>query len=131
LEEDLMRRVQIFTLLTIFVLIIGAKRRQFTNNFHITINNKYYSVVSPPEFKKNITVVIENKTLSKIIGRVVEESDKEYKETFVTLLPRKFKSTTVSFTGKNKVYFVPMAPSLQTIDLIFGKGSYEVPPQNK
>jgi hypothetical protein len=84
-------------------------------------------VLSPKNYHKNQSVIIQNKTLTKVIGKIRNESGRVLK--YVNVLPGEFKSVEVVIAKGQSIYFVPMVPSFQEVILSFGKRSYEVPPQ--
>lgn len=84
-------------------------------------------VLSPQKYHKNQAVIIENKTLTKVIGKIKNQEDKVLR--YVNILPGEFKSIEVVIKKGENIYFVPMIPSFQEVILSFGKRSYEVPPK--
>lgn len=95
--------------------------------FMVTIMNKSIKVLSPARFNNPQGIVLTNDTLVKVVGKVIDENDKVLK--FVSVEPGTFKSIEVKFKKSGKLYFVPMAPSFQEVELVFGKKAYEVPPK--
>lgn len=93
----------------------------------VTIMERSIKVLSPDKFNNPQGIVITNNTLVKVMGKVINEDDKVLK--FVSIGPGLHKSIEVKFTKNGKLYFVPMAPSFQEVELVFGKKAYEVPPK--
>jgi hypothetical protein len=84
-------------------------------------------VLSPAVYHKNQAVIIENQTLTKVVGKI--RNEKGIVLQYVNILPREFKSVEVEMKKGESIYFVPMVPSFQEVILSFGKRSYEVPPK--
>ena len=95
--------------------------------FMVTIFERRIKVLSPSKFNNPQGIVLTNETLVKIVGKIVDENDKVLK--FVSIEPGQFRSIEVKFKKNSKLYFVPMAPSFQEVELVFGKKAYEVPPK--
>jgi len=93
--------------------------------FIVTAYNNNFKVLSPAKRTKKINVIIENKTLVKLIGEVVSESGTIRK--IVTIKPGKYRSIELVFEKNTKYYFVPLSPAFQRVVLDFGKKAYEIP----
>lgn len=95
--------------------------------FMVTIFERSIKVLSPAKFNNPQGIVLTNETLVKVVGKVIDENDKVLK--FVSIEPGQFRSIEVKFKKNSKLYFVPMSPSFQEVELVFGKKAYEVPPK--
>ncbi|OUR99953.1 hypothetical protein A9Q84_02675 [Halobacteriovorax marinus] len=93
--------------------------------FIVTAYNKQFKVLSPAKRTKKISVIIENKTLVKLIGEVVNENGTDRE--IVTIKPGKYKSVELVFEKNTKYYFIPLSPAFQKVVLDFGKKAYEIP----
>lgn len=98
-----------------------------TGAFMVKIFDERVVVTSPIKEKKDINVIIENKTLNKIVGKVETQSGVVLG--FVSLMPKKFQSVSLRGRGSEKVYFIPLSPSFQKVILKFNNKVYEIPPK--
>jgi glycerol-3-phosphate responsive antiterminator len=92
--------------------------------FIVTAQPDHYAVLSPVQIKSKIGLIIQNKTLSKIIGKLITE-DEEILD--ITIKSGKTKSVEFKYSKNNKYYFLPIFPPFQKIELKRGERSYEVP----
>lgn len=93
--------------------------------FIVTAFTDKFKVLSPAKKTDKVSVIIENKTLVKLIGEVV--TDKGTLRKLVTIKPGKYKSIELKFYKNTKYYFIPLSPSFQKVILDFGKKAYEIP----
>ena len=94
--------------------------------FKVDIFDKEIKVISPKSFKKNISVIVTNESLSKIVFKVIRDTGESLG--FYTLLPRSFKSIDLNFSNLNDEYFiVPFAPASQKVTLKLGQEAYDIP----
>lgn len=83
--------------------------------------------VSSPEKKMNLfSVIIENNSLTDQVAKFVSGNNNLK---FVTIESGKSKTIEIENKGTQPVFFVPMSPSFQEVELKFGKKTYEVPPK--
>ena len=47
----------------------------------------------------------------------------------MTLPSGGFKSVEINIKKQDRIYFIPLVPAFQEVELIFGKKSYEIPPK--
>lgn len=94
--------------------------------FIVKMMDQKVQVLSPTKWKDGVSVIVENKTLTKIVGKVEDERGETL--SFLTIKPREFQSV---FLGKkNKTFFfVPLSPPFQKVELSLGQKSYEIPPK--
>ncbi|GEM_PF-432950 len=119
-------------LLTIFLVAIQSKivgGAEFSYTFIIQIFGDRVKVVSPKAYSKEISVIIENKSLEKQIGKLINTKGETL--SFVVVPPNDSISKKLSVVQGNKVIFIPLSPPFQEIELIEGKESYEIPPRQK
>jgi hypothetical protein len=114
-------------LVIIFSFISLAKINAYENSeaFMVYLFEDRVKVLAPKNYHKNQSVIIQNKTLTKVIGKIRNQSGEVLK--FVNILPGEFKSLEVVIKKGQSIFFVPMIPSFQEVILSFGKKSYEVP----
>lgn len=95
-------------------------------SFILKLNDSGINVSAPAKSMKMFSVIIENNSLSDQVAKFVSGT-KDLK--FVSI--ESGKSQTVEIENKTKlpVFFVPVSPSFQEVELKFGKDNYEVPPK--
>lgn len=94
--------------------------------FLISAYDDRFKVVSPEKFKTPMEIVIENKTLVRLIGKVVVNHEK-----IVNLLSidsEKIAQFNVPLKKGDILHFVPLSPAFQEVELIVGNKNYDIPP---
>lgn len=99
------------------------------NAFVVKVYDEKVRVLSPTKYDPLLTVVIENKTLTKLKGKIETGSGEVLK--FVSISPGKFTSVNVEKLKTQKLYFIPLSPPLQKVELKIGNKPYEIPPKQK
>lgn len=109
-------------LFLLFPLLAFAQPKVET--FVIEIQDRSMKVTSPDKKKPLLTVLVENRSLSDQVAKFMIKG-KNLK--FVSIPSGK--SQTVEFENKSgaPVYFVPLSPAFQDVELIYGKKAYEIP----
>jgi hypothetical protein len=115
----------LLVILSLF-FISFAKAEERSEAFLVKVFDNYVRVVSPDKNYTLVSVIIENKTMSKLIGKI---SKGKTDLAFLSIDPDKTKSVQVKYSKDEKLIFVPMAPASQEVELIVGKKTYEIPPQ--
>lgn len=97
-----------------------------TEAFLIQINDRSVVVKAPEVKKKLFSIIVENNSLSDQVGKFVIKG-----ETLKFISVKAGKSETVEVENKsnNNLVFIPVSPSLQDVELVFGKKEYEIPPK--
>lgn len=113
----------LFILLFLFNTSTAALER--SDAFIVRAYNDKFKVLSPSKKTSKVSVIVENKTLVKLIGEVVDQNGRVL--SMVTIKPGKYKSLELDFSKKSLYYFVPLSPSFQKVILDFGKEAYEIP----
>lgn len=108
-------------------LSFSVSARELQETFVVSVFDKYVKVVSPDKFHSKLSIIIENKSLVKIYGKI--DYDSAENPTFVAVFPQESRSVDITPSEKDKIIFVPQAPPFQEVELIFGRKSYEIPPQ--
>ena len=119
-------RLLIIFLLCLLTLIGPARANEKSEAFLVTIYDRFVKVVSPDKAYTQTSIIIENKTLSTIVGKIQRGKTDLH---FLTLEPQNSKSLQVKIVGNEPLLFVPLSPSSQEVQLLIGKKSYEIPPQ--
>ena len=97
------------------------------DGFLISAFDDRYKVVSPEKFKDKMEIIVENKTLVRLIGKVVLNNSKSI--SFVSIDPEKYQKLLVNLKKGDIVHFYPLSPAFQEVELIVGNKTYEIPPK--
>ncbi|MBT4792360.1 MAG: hypothetical protein HON90_12385 [Halobacteriovoraceae bacterium] len=111
-------------LLLIVLLYSNAGLAQFTASFIVDINEQSIKVTSPKQKKGNISIIIKNNTFDKIISEL--RSKTKVLKRFV-LQPEKKEIIQVDFSKVDALYYVPVSPPFEAVELKFNQRPYEVP----
>ncbi|MCY4524035.1 MAG: hypothetical protein OXB84_04780 [Halobacteriovoraceae bacterium] len=95
--------------------------------FSVKVYGDKVQVISPGKWSSAQSVVVENKTMVDILGKVVLE---ERPIKYVAIKAGKFATVEIKSAKKTKAFFVSMAPAFQEIELLAGNKYYEIPPEN-
>lgn len=114
-------------MILVFLLSLNIQAKELQETFVVTLFDKYVKVVSPDKFHNKLSIIIENKSLVKVHGKVDYDSAKE--SLFVAVFPNETRTVEISPEQNDKIVFIPQAPPFQEVELIFGRKSYEIPPQ--
>jgi hypothetical protein len=118
--------LKLFPIFLVLNFSFSVKAEERSDAFLVKVFDNYVRVVSPDKNYSLVSIIIENKTMSKLIGKVVKgKTDLA----FLSIDPDKTKSVQVKYTKEEKLLFIPMAPASQEVELIVGKKTYEIPPQ--
>ncbi len=93
--------------------------------FILEVESDHYKVLSPTNVDKNSAVIIKNKMLTKLRGKLVSQKDGDIK--YLSIKPRSTKSFQFPYDKKTKYFFIPLSPPFQAVDLRLGQKSYEIP----
>jgi hypothetical protein len=85
----------------------------------------HVQVLAPNKMFDEQSVIIENRTLEKLIGRLSTPDGQNVE--FVAIKPKKSKSLKLTGKGHKKLIFVPLSPAFQSVELNVGMESYEIP----
>ncbi|MBF0314513.1 MAG: hypothetical protein HQK50_13255 [Oligoflexia bacterium] len=99
--------------------------------FVISIFDNKINVVSPKVETSEVQIIIINKTMVKLAAKIDTAITSNNNPLHFLLYPNS--KNTLSYHWKSrsgkteKLFFVPLAPALQEVELSFGKESYDVP----
>ncbi len=112
-----------FVFLLLFPIMATAAQLK-PGTFVVQINDRSMNVWAMEKKKPLFAVIVENRSLSDQIGKFVVNGQAIK---FVSV--KSGMSETVEIENKinANVVFVPVSPSFQDVELIFGKKAYEVP----
>lgn len=118
-----------FIFFFLFLLFAGSSAYaiESLNGFLVSGYDDRFRVVSPEKYKTPMEVIIENKTLVRLIGKVVVNS--KTVTGFVSVEPEKYQKVMVNIKKGDILHFIPLSPSFQEVELIVGNKIYEIPPK--
>lgn len=116
-------------IISIFILLLSANvfAIETFDGFLITAFDDRFKIVSPEKFKQNMEVVVENKTLARLIGKLVLNNTKIIG--YVSIEPDKYQKVQVVLKKNDILHFYPLSPAFQEVELIVGNKNYEIPPK--
>lgn len=117
----------ILCLLFIVTRVPGAQAIESLNGFLVTAYDDRFKVLSPEKFKTPMEVIVENKTLVRLIGKVIVNS--KTVSSYVAVEPEKYQKVIIHLKKGDILHFVPLSPSFQEVELIVGNKTYEIPPK--
>ena len=116
-------------LITFLLFIFLAKSTQAkvkSDTFKVTVKGKTVQVTSPQKFSKNLSVIVVNESLTKIVFKVIKDTGKSLG--YLTLEPNDFGSLSLIFDDDSvEYYLIPFSPSAQKIILKIGREIYDIP----
>lgn len=95
--------------------------------FVVTIYDRSMRVTSPDLLKNKFSVVIENKSLSRVVGKIQGSSGKVYH--IKSIESNGFVKVSIDNKKGERFFFIPMSPPFQEAELITGQKTYEIPPR--
>ena len=97
------------------------------DGFLVSAFDDRFKVISPEKFKPNMEVIIENKTLVRLIGKLT--INKSINASFIAVDSEKYQKAYVKLKKGDVLHFVPLSPAFQEVELIVGNKNYEIPPK--
>ena len=111
-----------------FLVFIGSVYAyEKSDTFYVQVHDKFVKVLSPDQFKEKLSVIVENKMNQKLLGKLVKGNGERVG--FYSIVPQSMASLDVVLKKEEKLFFVPLSPSFQEVELKIGKKSYEIPPE--
>lgn len=110
-----------------FFVGISSWSYEKADAFVVRIFDDKVKVLSPVKDDPNLNVIIENKTLVDIRGKI----ENGYGEIlyYVNVKSRGSRSFSLKRKLKEKIFFIPQSPPFQKVELKLGNKPYEIPPQ--
>lgn len=119
---------QICLFLIVFFLIMGEVFAiESLDGFLVSAYDDRFKVISPEKFKANMEVIVENKTLVRLIGKLVLNN--KVSVNFIAVDSEQYKTVNVKLKKGDVLHFVPLTPAFQEVELIVGNKIYEIPPK--
>ena len=123
-----MKKILVTFLLLGLNLFCISHAEQKVDAFTVKFLDKRISVSSPEKGKGPFGLIIKNKTLVKMVGKI-ETPDQRVLE-YVVIAPKGDKVMELThLSATNRLFFVPMSPPLQKIELRPGNKFNEIPPR--
>jgi len=110
--------------LLILVFITLPSFANFTDAFIVEVSDRKIKVTSPLEKIEIVSIIIKNTTFDKIISEL--RSEEKVLKRFV-LKPEGKEVIQVDFSKVKKLYYVPVAPPFESVELRFEQKPYEIP----
>ena len=123
--EIVLRFLQV-TILMLFFASSGQTAPK-ADAFMIELYGGKAKVTSPRQHHPRTHLIIANKTLTPLMGRVEDGAGKSKK--YVSVGEGDTLSFRLGIGRTEKLLFVPLSPPLQAFELQIGKPFYEIPPQ--
>ncbi len=121
-----MKAMKILLKICLFLsLIQPAFAIESLDGFLVSAFDDRFKVVSPAKYKGDMEVIIENKTLVRLVGKLLVNNQKSVQ--FVSVDPEKYQKLTVKLKKGDILHFVPLSPAFQEVELIIGNKNYEIP----
>lgn len=109
-------------------LIAGqAYAIESSNGFLVSAFDDRFKIVSPEKFRSPMEVIIENKTLVRLVGKVMVNNKTNAGYTAVD--SDQYQRIMVNLKKGDLLHFVPLTPAFQEVELIVGNKIYEIPPK--
>ncbi len=118
-------------LLSIFLILLSVSMKvhaiESLDGFLVSAYDDRFKVISPEKFKAQMEVIVENKTLVRLVGKLI--INKQANVTYISVDPEKFQKTNIKLKKGDILHFIPLSPSFQEVELIVGNKTYEIPPR--
>jgi hypothetical protein len=95
--------------------------------FVVTGYDDRFRVISPEKFRSPMEVIVENKTLVRMIGKIMVNN--KTNAGFTAVESDKYQRIMVNLKKGDLLHFIPLSPSFQEVELIVGNKTYEIPPK--
>ena len=112
-----------------FLLLVVTRVQaiESLDGFLVSAYDDHFKVISPEKFKGIMEIVIENKTLVRLIGKLT--INQQNNSTYISVDSGKYQKANVKLKKGDILHFVPLSPAFQEVELIVGNKIYEIPPK--
>lgn len=110
-----------------FTIVPNLYAIESLDGFLIESLDSSYKVISPQKFKSKMEVIVENKTLTKLVGKL--HVNNKPTNLYYTVSPGAYEKKIVDLKKGDILHFVPISPPFQEVELIVGNKIYEIPPK--
>ncbi len=117
------------------IIFLFAARPLFagesSETFILTYDRERIKVVPAKQFKKKLSVIIKNDSLSDLKGKLILRNKEEHEAIVSTVAVGSGKNQSVEVQVREgfALFFHPDSPPSQAAPLIFGGESYSIPPE--
>ena len=128
LHSDKLNNVKIFYIFIFLSFSLSAQnvRREY---FNISAHGDYFEVIGPSKFHSQTAIIVNNRSLSPLIGKVQNSKGKTYG--FMRIPAKDDRRLDVDLKNSNSyLVFIPLSPPFQKVILEFGKKNYRIPSEN-
>ena len=110
-----------------FLFISSTIASEKGESFLVRSFDDHIQVIAPQKYFPDQTVVIENKTLLKLIGKLQTKDLEQVRH--VAIEPGKYQSLKIPNPNQGPLVFIHLSPSFQEVELRIGQEAYEIPPK--
>lgn len=114
-------------LILFFQITANSYAIESLDGFLVSAYDDRFRVISPEKFKNNMEVIIENKTLVRLVGKIT--INHQTNASFFSVDPEKYQKANVKLKKGDVLHFIPLSPAFQEVELIVGNKTYEIPPK--
>ena len=119
--------LQILAGFLMFFLSWTGECAQRVDAFMIELYGRKTKIISPPRYHPRTHLIIKNRTLASVTGRVENVAGKV--EKYVSIRSGKTLSIQLGERAREPLFFVALSPPLQAFELRIGNPPYEIPQQ--
>ncbi len=117
--------MKVYLVLLLFSFSLFAVQKG--ESFNIDLHDGTVKIVSPAKETNTVGFIITNHTLSDLRGKISTE-DKDLN--FFSIKSQKTRTFDLKPRKGQRIYFVPLSPPGQEIELVASRKAYEIPPKN-
>ena len=107
---------KIFSLIVFIFSLQQGFAVESHDGFLVSAYDDRFKVVSPEKYKNPMEVIVENKTLVRLIGKIIINHDRIV--SFSSVDPEKFQRVMIPLKKGDILHFVPLSPAFQEVELI-------------
>lgn len=124
-----MNKLYLYTVIFSMIIIFTVKTMAYekSDTFFVSVHDKKVKVLAPYKFRRNLSVIIENRMVEKLVGKVVKNDGTLIGH--VSVATGRSSAVKVQLKKNERLFFIPLSPSFQEVELVIGKKSYEIPPK--
>lgn len=123
----IMKTTKLLAFFLSFIFMPSLYAIESLDGFLVESLDSSYKVISPQKYKPRMEVIVENKTLTKLVGKL--HVNNKPTNLFYTISPGAYEKKIVDLKKGDILHFVPISPPFQEVELIVGNKIYEIPPK--
>ena len=109
------------------ICVGNAYAYERSDAFIIKLHSRYAKVVAPAKYHPRTNIIVENKRLIPLMGRIERASGEVIR--YISVKSSSRVSVMPNLRPKETLFFVAMSPPFQRLELKLGARSYEIPAQ--